>query len=165
MSLRASLLTLRVTAVLLAVLVLLQAALAGGFLGGHYDMLALHGTSARVLTVTALLTAVAAYFVRRAGGPKAPLPLAAVLVVAFVGEIALGIGRAVALHVLFGSVLTACVALLTHRALTTPLPAASPALEPASTATPATGGGDIPAGEPAPAAPAAAVSVHREPAR
>ncbi|MFB7513189.1 hypothetical protein [Streptomyces sp. NPDC056144] len=162
MSLRASLLSLRVTAILLAALMLFQAALAGGFLGGHYDMLALHGTSARVLTVTALLTAIAAYFVRRAGGPKAPLTFAAVLVVAFVGQIALGLGRVVSFHVLFGAVLTAGVALLTHRALTTPLPARSQAPD-------VTTGGDIPAPAappaPAPAPASAPAPVDREPAR
>lgn len=127
MPLRPSLLSLRITAGILSVLIFGQVALAGGFLGGHYDMLALHGTLARVLTVVALLTAVAAFFVRRAGGPRSVLPASVVLVVALVGEIALGLGRAVALHVVLGVILTCAVVVLTQRVITTPLPAKTPA--------------------------------------
>ncbi|MFF4508484.1 hypothetical protein [Streptomyces sp. NPDC001401] len=123
MTLRLSLLSLRITVVLQAILMLVQVALAGGFLGGHYDMLALHGLVGRVLTVATLLTAVAAFFVRRLKGPAAFLPLAIVLVVALVGQIALGELHSVAAHVLLGVILACATAVLTQRVMTTPLPA------------------------------------------
>ncbi|MFF0430194.1 hypothetical protein [Streptomyces sp. NPDC004520] len=127
MSLRTCLLSLRIATAFLSVLMLAQVALAGGFLGGHYDMLALHGTLGRVITVVALLTAVAAFLVRRAGGPRAVLPAAIALVPVLVGQIALGMGRAVTLHVLLGVILVSAVAVLSQRVLTTPLPPKTPA--------------------------------------
>uniref|UniRef100_A0AAU2W2P5 Integral membrane protein n=2 Tax=Streptomyces sp. NBC_00008 TaxID=2903610 RepID=A0AAU2W2P5_9ACTN len=113
----------RITVVLLAILMLVQAALAGGFLGGHYDMLAVHGLVGRVLTVVALLTAVAAFFVRRSGGPAPVFPVSVVLVVALVGQIALGEMHSVPGHVLLGVILVGATAVLTQRVMTTPLPA------------------------------------------
>jgi hypothetical protein len=123
MTLRLSLLSLRITVVLQAILMLVQVALAGEFLGGHYDMLALHGLVGRVVTVATLLTAVAAFFVRRLGGPGAFLPMAVVLVVALVGQIALGEMHSVPAHVLLGVILVSATAVLTQRVMTTPLPA------------------------------------------
>ncbi|MFZ3494469.1 hypothetical protein ACODT5_14805 [Streptomyces sp. 5.8] len=137
MPLRPSLLSLRITTGILSVLIFGQVALAGGFLGGHYDMLALHGLLARVLTVVALLTAVAAFFVRRAGGPRSVLPAAIVLVVALVGEIALGLARAVSVHVFLGVVLVSAVVVLTQRVITTPLPAKTPVAKTPAAETPA----------------------------
>lgn len=141
MSLRPSLLSLRITTAVQSILMLAQTALAGGFMGGHFDMLALHGTLGRVITVVALLTAVAAYFVRRFGGPASILPASLVMLVALVGQIALGLARSIALHVLLGVILACALTLLTQRAFTTPLPArtsppAAPATAPDQTATP-----------------------------
>ncbi|MFC8202276.1 hypothetical protein ACFUTV_43905 [Streptomyces sp. NPDC057298] len=127
MSLRPSLLSLRITTVFQSILMLLQVALAGGFLGGHFDMLAMHGTLGRVITVTALLMAVAAFFVRRRGGPSAVFPASVVVLLALVAQIALGLARSVALHVLLGVILACAVAVLSHRVMTTPLPARTPA--------------------------------------
>lgn len=126
MSLRSSLLSLRITAVVQSVLMLVQVALAGGFLDGHYDMLAIHGTLARVVTVVALLMAIAAFFVRRSGGPGSILPVSIVVVVALVGQIALGLAHSVALHVVLGVILVSAGAVLTQRVMTTPLPAKAP---------------------------------------
>ncbi|MEU1265970.1 hypothetical protein ABZ839_03530 [Streptomyces cellulosae] len=123
MSLRAALLSMRVAVVVQSVLMLLQAALAGGFLGGHFDLLALHGTLGRVLVITAALMVVAAFFVRRSGGPRSVLPASVVLLLALVAQMALGMGRSVASHVLLGVVLVSAVALLTQRVLAAPLPA------------------------------------------
>ncbi|QIJ60755.1 hypothetical protein [Streptomyces sp. JB150] len=128
MSLRPSLLSLRITAAVQSILMLAQVALAGGFLGGHFDMLALHGTLGRVITVVAVLMAVAAFFVRRSGGPTSILPASIVIVVALVGQIALGLARSVALHVVLGVVLACALAVLAQRVLTTPLPARTPAV-------------------------------------
>lgn len=131
MSLRPPLLSLRIIAAIQSILMLLQVALAGGFLGGHFDMLALHGTLGRVITVVALLMAVAAFFVRRCGGPRSIFPASVVVLLALVAEIALGLGRSVASHVLLGVVLVSAVALLTQRVLTTPLPVRTPSSAPA----------------------------------
>lgn len=123
MSLRPSLLSLRITAAFQSVLMLVQVALAGGFLGGHFDMLAIHGTLGRVIVVVALLMAVAAFFVRRSGGPKSVLPASVVVLLALVGQMMLGLNRSVASHVLLGVILVSAVAVLSQRAMTTPLPA------------------------------------------
>jgi hypothetical protein len=123
MTLRLSLLSLRITMVFQSLLMLAQVALAAGFLGGHFDMLALHGTLGRVLTVATALTAIAAFFVRRHGGPKSIFPVAVVLVVALVGQIALGLAHSVTAHVLLGVILVCAGAVLTQRVMTTPLPA------------------------------------------
>ncbi|WP_407111134.1 hypothetical protein ACE1N8_24045 [Streptomyces sp. DSM 116494] len=128
MSLRPALLSMRVAAVIQSVLMLLQAALAGGFLGGHFDMLALHGTLGRVIVVVAVLMTVVAFFVRRSGGPRSVLPVSVVLVLALVAQMALGIGRSVASHVLLGVILVSAVAMLTQRVMTTPLPAGTRAV-------------------------------------
>ncbi|MFD3537138.1 hypothetical protein [Streptomyces sp. NPDC058664] len=127
MSLRPPLLALRVTAAFQSLLMLAQTALAGGFLGGHFDMLALHGTLGRVITVVALLMAVAAFLVHRAKGPRSVLPASLVVLLALVGQIALGLAHSVAAHVLLGTLLACAVALLLQRAMTTPLPARTPA--------------------------------------
>jgi len=122
MTLRLSLLSLRIAIGLQAVLMFAQAASAGGFLGGHFDLLAIHGTLGRALTVVTLLTTVAAFFVRRLGGPRSVFPVSAVMVVALVGQIALGIAHSVAAHVLLGVTLVSAGAVLAHQVLTTPLP-------------------------------------------
>ncbi|MGW0828490.1 hypothetical protein [Streptomyces sp. NPDC002845] len=128
MSLRPSLLSLRITAAFQSILMLVQVALAGGFLGGHFDMLAMHGTLGRVIAVVALLMAVAAFFVRRFGGPRSVLPASVVVLLALVAEIALGLSRSVASHVLLGVILVSAVAVLSQRVMTTPLPAKAPAV-------------------------------------
>ncbi|MFE7353691.1 hypothetical protein ACFU8Q_10900 [Streptomyces sp. NPDC057543] len=125
---RRSLLSLRIIAAFQSILMLVQVALAGGFLGGHFDMLAIHGTLGRVIAVVALLMAVAAFFVRRFGGPRSLLPASVVLLLALVVQIGLGLGRSVASHVLLGVVLVSAVAVLSQRVMTTPLPVKSPAV-------------------------------------
>ncbi|WP_320784006.1 hypothetical protein [Streptomyces sp. CRN 30] len=124
MSLRKSLISLRVLALLQSVLMLAQTALAGGFLGGHFDMLRMHGLLGRGIVVVALLMAVAAFLVRRSGGPKTVFPASLVVLLALIGQMMLGLNRSVASHVLLGVILVSAVAVLSQRAMTTPLPAA-----------------------------------------
>lgn len=128
MSLRPSLLSLRITAALQSLLMLAQTALAGGFLGGHFDMLKMHGVLGRVIVVVALLMAVAAFFVRRSGGPRTVLPASVVVVLALIAQMVLGLNRSVASHVLLGVVLVSAVAVLSQRAMTTPLPPRTPSI-------------------------------------
>lgn len=116
----------RITVAFQSMLVLVQVALAGGFLGGHFDMLAIHGSLAVVIVVVALLMTVAAFFVRRSGGPKSVLPASAVVLLALVGQVMLGVTRSVTPHVLLGVVLVSAIALLSQRVMTTPLPAKIP---------------------------------------
>ncbi|WP_129802172.1 hypothetical protein [Streptomyces sp. F001] len=122
MSLRRSLLSLRIAALLQSVLLIAQVALAGGFLGGHFDMLQMHGVLGRGIVVVALLMAVAAFLVRRAGGPSSILGTSVVLLLALIGQMALGLNRSVAAHVLLGVLIVAAVAVLSQRVMTTPLP-------------------------------------------
>ncbi|MFI1864666.1 hypothetical protein [Streptomyces jumonjinensis] len=102
---------------------LIQVAFAGGFLGGHFDMLKMHGILGRVIVVAAVLMAVAAFLVRRSGGPKSVLPASVVVLLALIAQMALGLNRNVAGHVLLGVILVSAVAVLSQRAMTTPLPA------------------------------------------
>ncbi|MGP2439229.1 hypothetical protein [Streptomyces sp. JW3] len=127
MSLRKSLISLRITALLQSVLMLAQVALAGGFLGGHFDMLRMHGLLGRGIVVVAVLMAVAAFLVRRAGGPGSVLPASLVVLLALIGQMMLGLNRSVAAHVVLGVVLVSAVAVLSQRAMTTPLPRTGPA--------------------------------------
>ncbi|CAL9375483.1 hypothetical protein SUDANB145_00958 [Streptomyces sp. enrichment culture] len=127
MSLRKSLISLRVSAILQSLLMLAQVALAGGFLGGHFDMLRMHGLLGRAIVVVAVLMAVAAFLVRRAGGPRSVLPASVVVLLALIGQMMLGLNRSVAAHVLLGVILVSAVAVLSQRAMTTPLPPAGTA--------------------------------------
>ncbi|MCP3760661.1 hypothetical protein [Streptomyces sp. TBY4] len=127
MSLRRTLVLLRVAVVLQAVLLFVQAGLAGGFLGGHFDMLQIHGIVGRVIVVVALLMSVAAFLVRRAGGPSSVFGASLVVVVALIGQMVLGLNRSVASHVLLGVTLVAAVAVLANRVMTTPLDPPRPA--------------------------------------
>ena len=67
MYLRRALVLLRITVTLQLLLLLTQTVLAGGFIGGHYDMLTAHGLVARAIVVVAAVLVVVAILVRRAG--------------------------------------------------------------------------------------------------
>ncbi|PJM95407.1 hypothetical protein [Streptomyces sp. CB01373] len=122
MSLRRSLLAVRIVALLQAVLLVAQVALAGGFLGGHFNMLEMHGMLARGVVGVAVLMAVAAFLVRRAGGPSSFLGLSLLLLVALLGQVVLGVKHSVPAHVLLGVLIVAASAMFTQRVLSTPLP-------------------------------------------
>ncbi|MGW3508932.1 hypothetical protein [Streptomyces sp. NPDC000994] len=122
MSLRRSLLTVRVVALLQSVLLLVQVALAGGFLGGHFDMLEMHGMLARGVVGVAMVMAVAAFLVRRAGGPSSFLGPSVLLLIALLGQVVLGVKHSVPAHVVLGVTIVAATAMLTQRVMATPLP-------------------------------------------
>ncbi|MFE4368965.1 hypothetical protein ACFRMN_12110 [Streptomyces sp. NPDC056835] len=85
-------------------------------------MLKMHGILGRVIVVVALLMAVAAFLVRRSGGPKSVLPASVVVLLALIAQMVLGLNRSVAGHVVLGVILVSAVAVLSQRAMTTPLP-------------------------------------------
>ncbi|MCP2339862.1 hypothetical protein [Actinomadura rupiterrae] len=96
----------RVAAVLQALLVLLQAVLAGRFLSGGYGALSMHSANAMFTATVGLLTIAAAVLVWRPGGGPAKLigPSVAMVVLETV-QITLGFGRVLALHVPLGTAL------------------------------------------------------------
>ncbi len=90
-----------------------QAALAGGLLAGHFDMLALHrdNSTVSVLIVTAMT--VAGVLLHRPGrGPSWPMWVSLVCLVVSVGQALLGYTRMLSLHVPFGVLITAALLLL-----------------------------------------------------
>lgn len=100
---RWSVIALRVTAGLTAVLALVLPFLAGGFLQGYYPLLNLHKISAMVLATTALLTAVAGVLVWRLGNAPSKVAIQyGVLTVLAVAQITLGFSRLLLLHVPLG---------------------------------------------------------------
>jgi hypothetical protein len=103
---RASLWTLRVVAVLVTTLVLLQPVLAGLYMSGSYDMLTGHEVNAHVLTLTTLIQFVAAvvFWARRGKGWTALLALLLMLVVNV--QAGFGYARLLAGHVPMGVAIT-----------------------------------------------------------
>ncbi len=98
------LVTLRITAVLVALLALAQPFLAGGFLQGIYPLLDAHLMAAMVLATAVLLSAIAALLVwRLGGGPSAFALQYTILLVLCVAQISLGYGRVLILHIPLGA--------------------------------------------------------------
>ncbi|MCQ4044516.1 hypothetical protein ACFOSC_30125 [Streptantibioticus rubrisoli] len=119
------LLLFRTIATLEALLSLAETSLAGSFLNGHYDMLKAHRITAMVIVAVAVVQAVAAFLVRRAGRvPAWLLPTTLLLLIALVGQTGLGFSRVLAAHVTLGVIVVACLLLLTGWSWRTPLPAA-----------------------------------------
>jgi hypothetical protein len=86
-----------------AVFAFAQAVLAGGFLAGHYDFLAMHKENATITGITGIvviLTAVLQW--KPGGGPGWPIAVSAVLFAAEAGQIMTGYGRILAVHVPLG---------------------------------------------------------------
>jgi hypothetical protein len=97
------LVTLRVTAALVALLALAQPFLAGGFLQGFYPLLNAHMMAAMILSTAVLLSVVAALLVWRiGGGPSSFAVQYLVLLVLCVAQISLGFGRVLILHIPLG---------------------------------------------------------------
>lgn len=90
-----------------------QAALAGGLLAGHFDMLALHrdNSTVSVLIVTAM-TVAGVLLYRPGRGPSWPMWISLVCLVVSVGQALLGYTRTLSLHVPFGVLITAALLLL-----------------------------------------------------
>ncbi|SEL90922.1 hypothetical protein [Streptacidiphilus jiangxiensis] len=97
------LVTLRVTAALVALLALAQPVLAGGFLQGIYPLLDAHMMAAMILATAVLLSVVAALLVWRVGGGPSSFALRYfVLLVLCVAQISLGFERVLILHIPLG---------------------------------------------------------------
>lgn len=107
-------LTFRMVATLAALLVLAQAALAGGFLSGHFSALALHSRNGGVVGAVLLAQALAAVVLwRRGGGPAWPVRTAVVQLVIGAVLIPLGEQRILAVHVPLAVALAIGTALMT----------------------------------------------------
>ncbi|MEV5878370.1 hypothetical protein AB0L75_29925 [Streptomyces sp. NPDC052101] len=96
-----------------AALALGQAVLAGSFLSGHYGALDLHALNAAATGLTAVAQVVAGLLLwRPGGGPSWPLLAAVALFGAEAGQIAMGYGRVLAVHVPLGVAIIACTFLI-----------------------------------------------------
>lgn len=90
-----------------------QAVLAGGFLAGHYPLLALHQQNATFTGVTAVVMTLVAVLQWRPGrGPLWPVFACAGLFAAEATQIVLGYARVLAIHVPLGVSIVAAIVLL-----------------------------------------------------
>jgi hypothetical protein len=104
-----------------AVFALAQALLAGGFLGGHYDLLAAHAENATNTGITAIvLVACAVLRWKPGGGPAWPIFAGTGLFLAEAGQIVLGYARVLAVHIPLGVGIIVAIALLLVSAWRTP---------------------------------------------
>ncbi|TMS51158.1 hypothetical protein [Mycobacterium sp. DBP42] len=106
----------------LVVLVVIQAALAGNFLGGHYDALMLHSLGARATEILALLQLVALVLLRRAGGSWSLVAMAGLIMVVVMVQSATGLFRLTGLHVPLGVLLILGIVQVTLCVWRLPLP-------------------------------------------
>jgi hypothetical protein len=117
-------------------LALAQPVLAGGFLSGHYALLAWHAANATATGLTATVMTAAGVLLWRPGrGPLWPALASAALFGLEALQIALGYARVLAVHIPLGVAIIGCLALLTvwaWRPVPPPEPAADP--EPVSPA-------------------------------
>ena len=116
----------RGTTAALGLLGVVQAFLAGSFLSGHYDALALHLTTAMLMVAVAVVQAVGVVVLRRAGGPRSVLLLGLAFPVILGGLTGLGMTRVVALHVPLGVLAVVGLLRLAAWVWRTPLPARVP---------------------------------------
>ncbi|GGN81520.1 hypothetical protein [Nocardia rhizosphaerihabitans] len=90
----------RTTATVAAVLVFAQGALAGGFLAGHFEALALHSRNGGLVAMMLLLQLISAVlWWRVGGGPAWPARTAVVQVLIGAALIPLGEERVLAVHI------------------------------------------------------------------
>lgn len=83
-----------------AVLVFAQAGLAGGFLAGHFEALAMHSRNGGLVALVLLAQLVCAVLLwRTGGGPAWPARTAALQLVVAAGLIPLGEERVLAVHI------------------------------------------------------------------
>ena len=119
---------------------LAQPVLAGGFLSGHYGLLALHQANATITGLTAAAMSLVGLLVwRPGGGPWWPAAVSAGVFGAEAGQIVLGYSRVLAVHIPLGvAIITALVLLLVW--------VWRPGRLPARTGTPRPGAGSGPVG-------------------
>ena len=113
----------RGTTACLGILSVAQAAFAGIFLSGHYDVLMAHLATAMVMVAVAVVQAVTALFLRRAGGPRSVLLVGLLFPLLVAGQGGLGMGRVLSLHVPLGVLFVVGLLRLAAWAWRTPLPA------------------------------------------
>lgn len=113
----------RGTTASLGLLGVAQAAFAGSFLSGHYDVLRVHLVAAMVMVAVAVVQAVAVVFLRRAGGPRPVMLLGLAFPVILAGQGGLGMGRVLGLHVPLGVLAVVGLLRLAAWVWRTPLPA------------------------------------------
>jgi len=121
----------RGTTASLAALGVAEAAFAGSFLSGHYDMVMVHSVTAMVMVALAVVQAVAVVFLRRAGGPRSVLLFGLAFPVILAGLSGLGMVRVLGLHVPLGVLAVVGLLRLAAWVWRTPLPAG---VQPAGTA-------------------------------
>lgn len=112
----------RGTTASLAALGLAQAAIAGGFLSGHYDALMVHLVTAMVMVAVAVVQAVTAVFLRRAGGPRSVMLAGLLLPLPLAAQGGLGMERVLGLHVPLGVLVVVAILRLAAWAWRAPLP-------------------------------------------
>ncbi|MCU1681708.1 MAG: hypothetical protein JWQ81_2447 [Amycolatopsis sp.] len=96
-----------------AVLAFAQAVLAGGFLAGHYDFLAMHKENATRTGITAVVLGLCAVLLWRPGrGPWWPIPVSIGLFGVEAGQIVLGYSRILAVHIPLGVLIIAGILFL-----------------------------------------------------
>lgn len=122
-SVRGPLLLARFSTALMVALALLQATLAGNFLGGQYVALMLHALGARAITITSAVQVVILAWVWRGGGPRGAFLWAVVQTLLLVAEFAAGELRLAALHIPLGVVLVVGIVQLAAVIWRIPLPA------------------------------------------
>lgn len=121
-SARPALLSARASTALMVVLALVQATLAGDFLGGQYDALMLHALGARAITITSAAQVVVLAWVWRTGGPRRLFVAAVVQTLLLVAEFAAGEFRLAALHIPLGVLIVVGIVQLATAIWRTPLP-------------------------------------------
>jgi hypothetical protein len=103
----------RVTASVEVLLALGQPVLAGGFLSGHYPMLAMHQANASATGITAIVMTAAGVLLWRPGrGPGWPALASAALFGLEALQIVLGYGKVLAVHIPLGVSIIAGLVLL-----------------------------------------------------
>lgn len=103
----------RVAASVEVLLALGQPVLAGGFLSGHYSMLAMHQANASATGITAIVMTGAGVLLWRPGrGPGWPALASAALFGLEALQILLGYGKVLAVHIPLGVSIIACLVLL-----------------------------------------------------
>ncbi|MBP2707807.1 hypothetical protein JOL79_28905 [Microbispora sp. RL4-1S] len=100
-----------------------QAVFAGSFLGGHYDALRVHSTTALVMVAVAVVQAAGVVVMRRAGGPWSVLLFGLAFPVILGGLTGLGMGRVLTLHVPLGVLAVVGLLRLAAWVWRTPVPA------------------------------------------
>lgn len=109
--------------------VLIQAALAGGFVTGHVSLLGLHSANAILLVLTsAALLPATILLVGSGRGPSWPIAFSALLWVAILLQAGLGFARLVGLHIPLGMAVMGLTAVLNWWAFAYRGPAPAPAL-------------------------------------